>query len=176
MAKNQTNSGDKLLMRGFGDRLKSLRKAYAAAADEGGPSEHTKTKWAARLSVSPAMYGRWEAGKNMPMSIDLLRISLLFRVDPNYLIAGVLSGGLAYWLYTALLADNQKLETEADYWKRQYGSFERASRALLDAEALDEKVARERLVKEAVSKLSSSVPPGRVRGGRKLRSPTPSRP
>ena len=42
------------------------------------------------------MYGRWEAGKLICQKwVDLLRISVLFRVDlANYLVAGILVGRL----------------------------------------------------------------------------------
>jgi transcriptional regulator with XRE-family HTH domain len=124
-------SGDKLLMRGFGERLRLLRKAYG---ERFGAEHHTKARWAKRLWVSPAMYGRWEAGANLPKFVDLLRISLLFRVDPNYLVAGVLSEHLVQWLYRALKAGNPELLDAADYWQRQSELFARANRALADEE------------------------------------------
>ena len=126
MAERQ-ESGDRLLMAGFGERLRSLRHAYAVKF---GAEHHTKARWAKRLWVSPGMYGRWESGKNLPKFVDLLRISLLFRVDPNYLIAGVLSEHLAQWLYRALKAGNPELLDAADYWQRQSELFSRASQAL----------------------------------------------
>lgn len=123
-------SGDKLLMKGLGERLRLLRKAYA---DKYGAEHHTKKRWAERLWVSPAMYGRWETGANLPKFVDLLRISLLFRVDPNFLVAGVLSEHLAEWLYRALKTANPELLDVADYWQRQSELFGQANRALADA-------------------------------------------
>jgi transcriptional regulator with XRE-family HTH domain len=87
------------------------------------------------LFVSPANYGRWEAGESLPKYEDILRISLLYRVDPNYLIAGVLSEHLAPWLYVALRKGNRRLLAEGDYWRRQTEAFERANRATGDGEA-----------------------------------------
>ena len=124
-------SGDKLLMKGFGERLRLLRKAYG---EKFGARHHTKARWAKRLWVSAAMYGRWESGANLPKFVDLLRISLLFRVDPNYLVEGVLSEHLAQWLYRALKAANPELLDAADYWQRQSELFSQASRALADEE------------------------------------------
>jgi transcriptional regulator with XRE-family HTH domain len=118
---------DPLLMEGFGERLRQLRLAYV---EQDGEHEHTKAQWARRLKVSPAMYGRWEAGKHLPKFLDLLRISLLFRVDPNYLIAGVLSAQLRPWLYRSLKASNPELLDEADYWQRRNEAFWQVSRAL----------------------------------------------
>lgn len=129
MAERQA-SGDELLMKGFGERLRLLRKAHG---EKFGAQHHTKTRWAKRLWVSPAMYGRWESGANLPKFVDLLRISLLFRVDPNYLIEGVLSDHLAQWLYRALRAGNPELLDAADYWQRQSELFSQASQALVDA-------------------------------------------
>lgn len=123
-------SGDKLLMKGFGERLRLLRTAYG---DKFGAQHHSKARWAARLWVSPAMYGRWEKGDHLPKFVDLLRISLLFQVDPNYLIEGVLSEHLAQWLYSALKAGNPELLDAAGYWQRQSELFARANQAL-DAE------------------------------------------
>ena len=136
-------SGDKLLMKGFGERLRSLRKAYA---DRFGAQHHSKARWAKRLWVSPAMYGRWEKGDHLPKFVDLLRISLLFQVDPNYLIEGVLSDHLAQWLYHALKASNPELLDAADYWQRQSGLFARANQALLD----EEQSASDRLRSQAI--------------------------
>lgn len=124
-------SGDQLFMRGFGERLRVLRHAYA---EQFGGQQHTKARWARRLYVSPAMYGRWEAGKHLPKWVDLLRISVLFRVDPNYLVAGILAGRLEQWLYRALADAIPGLQSEADYWHNQSEAYERANRALLDAE------------------------------------------
>lgn len=123
-------SGDKLLMKGLGERLHLLRSAYA---DKFGKEHHTKKRWAERLWVSPAMYGRWESGAHLPKFVDLLRISLLFRVDPNYLVAGVLSEHLAEWLYRALKAGNPELLDAADYWQRQSELFAQANQELADA-------------------------------------------
>ncbi len=120
-------SGDTLLMKGFGDRLRSLRQAYV---EKHGVQYHTKAQWAKRLWVSPAMYGRWESGENLPKFVDLLRISLLFRVDPNYLVAGVLSEHLERWLYAELKLRNPELLDEADYWQRQSELYAQASRSL----------------------------------------------
>lgn len=124
-------SGDKLLMKGFGERLRLLRKAYG---DKFGAKHHSKARWAKRLWVSPAMYGRWEKGDHLPKFVDLLRISLLFQVDPNYLIEGVLSEHLEQWLYAALKAGNPELLDAAGYWQRQSELFSLASRALADEE------------------------------------------
>jgi transcriptional regulator with XRE-family HTH domain len=121
-------------MEGFGDRLRDLRQAYA---ERDGEREHTKAQWAKRLHVSPAMYGRWETGRHLPKFLDLLRISLLFRVDPNYLIAGVLSQYLRPWLRRALKASNPELLDEADYWKRRTEAFLQVSRELAGEERTD---------------------------------------
>lgn len=129
MAERQ-KSGDQLFMIGFGARLRALRQAYA---ERFGEQHHTKARWAERLYVSPAMYGRWETGRHAPKAVDLLRISLLFRVDPNYLIAGVLSDHMAQWLYRALRASNSELPDEAGYWQGQNEAFARANQALADA-------------------------------------------
>jgi transcriptional regulator with XRE-family HTH domain len=128
MAKRQA-SGDTLLVRGFGDRLRLLRKAYG---ERYGAHHHTKAEWARRLFVSPAMFGRWESGDHLPKLEDMLRISVLFQVDTNYLIVGVLSDHLARWLFEALKADNPQLLTEEDYWRRQSEAFSRANQALAD--------------------------------------------
>jgi transcriptional regulator with XRE-family HTH domain len=125
MAQRQ-ESGDKPLMMGFGDRLRLLRENYA---QHYGAERHSKARWAARLKVSPAMFGRWESGAHLPKFEDILKISTLFRVDPNYLIAGVLSEHLEPWLYLALKAGNRRLLAEGDYWRRQSEAFARASRA-----------------------------------------------
>jgi transcriptional regulator with XRE-family HTH domain len=108
----------------FGERLRLLRKAYS---DHYGEDLHIKARWARRLRVSQAMYGRWESGKYFPKYVDLLRICVLFRVDPNYLIAGVLSDRLEPWLYRALKADNPELLGTADYWKRQNELYAQAN-------------------------------------------------
>jgi transcriptional regulator with XRE-family HTH domain len=126
MAGRQT-ADDPLVMEGFGDRLRDLRQAYA---ERDGEREHTKAQWAKRLHVSPAMYGRWETGRHLPKFLDLLRISLLFRVDPNYLIAGVLSPHLRPWLQRSLRQRNPELLGEADYWQRRSELFSQASQAL----------------------------------------------
>jgi transcriptional regulator with XRE-family HTH domain len=138
MAQRQA-SGDELLMQGFGARLKALREAYATKF---GAEYHSKARWAERLFVSPAMFGRWESGENLPKFEDMLRISLLFRVDPNYLIAGVLSEHLAQWLYAILKAGNPKLLDAVDYWHDQSEVFSRANRATADAPP-DKRASRE---------------------------------
>lgn len=130
MAERQA-SGDNLFVRGFGERMRLLRRAYGVKF---GPEHHTKAAWARRLWVSPAMYGRWESGEHQPKMVDLLRICLFFRVDPNYLVEGVLSEHLEQWLYRALKAGNPELLDAADYWRRQNELFERANRALADEE------------------------------------------
>ena len=60
----QTASGDTNgnvgFMRGFGERLRWLREAFA---EHEGAGRHAKASWAERLWVSPAMYGRWETGR-----------------------------------------------------------------------------------------------------------------
>jgi transcriptional regulator with XRE-family HTH domain len=126
MAERQA-SDDRRLMEGFGERLRSLRAAYG---EKYGAKHHTKAKWARRLWVSPAMYGRWESGANLPQFFDLIRISLLFQVDPNFLIEGVLSDYMPVWLYLALKAGPQELLAEADYWRRQGELFAQANQAL----------------------------------------------
>jgi hypothetical protein len=78
------------------------------------------------------MYGRWEAGANLPQFFDLIRISLMFNVDPNYLMEGVLSDYMPVWLHRALKAGPQELLNEADYWKRQAANFSRASQRSSD--------------------------------------------
>lgn len=158
-------SGDKLLMKGFGERLRLLRKAYA---DKFGAEHHSKARWAKRLWVSPAMYGRWEKGDHLPKFVDLLRVSLLFQVDPNYLIEGVLSEHLEQWLYRALKAGNPELLDVADYWQRQSELFARANQALLDAERESgtfrpEANPRAANAKSARSTKKSHGPPGVVR-------------
>ena len=125
-------SGDTLLMRGFGERLRLLRIVYA---ERFGAQHHTKARWAERLWVSPAMFGRWEGGNHLPKFVDLMRISLLFRVDPNYLVEGVLSEHLERWLYQALKAGNPELLDAADYWQRQSVLFWQANQALADEES-----------------------------------------
>lgn len=129
MARRQ-DSGDDLAMRGFGERLRLLREAYAAKY---GAEHHSRGRWAQRLHVSREMYGRWEAGKNLPKFEDMLRISLLYRVDPNYLIAGVLSEYMPRWIYDALRKGNPQLLDAVDYWKDQSEAFQRASRATSDS-------------------------------------------
>jgi transcriptional regulator with XRE-family HTH domain len=129
MAQRQA-SGDDLLMKGFGDRLRLLREAYG---EKYGTEHHSRARWADRLFVSAANYGRWEAGESLPKFEDMLRISLLFQVDPNYLIAGVLSEHLAQWLYQALKQGNPRLLDAADYWRRQSEVFSQANRATGDA-------------------------------------------
>ena len=111
-------SENRHLMKGFGGRLRLLREAHGARYPE---QNHTKARWARLFEVSPAMYGRWEAGANLPQFFDLIRISLMFNVDPNYLMEGVLSDYMPVWLYRALKAGPQELLDEADYWKR--GTF-----------------------------------------------------
>ena len=151
-------SGDELLMKGFGERLRSLRKAYG---EKFGAEHHTKAQWARRLWVSPAMYGRWESGAHLPKFVDLLRISLLFRVDPNYLVAGVLSDHLQQWLHRALKEGNPELLDVADYWQHQSELFARASQALADAKQGNDRLRRQATshdANEARSTIRSSGP------------------
>jgi transcriptional regulator with XRE-family HTH domain len=117
-------------MAAFGERLRDLRQAYE---ERDGPRGHTRSQWAKRLRVSPAMYGRWEAGKFLPRIEDLLRICQLFRVDPNYLVAGILSAQLRPWLVRALREANPRIEFEADWWKRRSEAFLQADQELADA-------------------------------------------
>jgi transcriptional regulator with XRE-family HTH domain len=117
-------------MEGFGERLRHLRQAYE---ERDGPRGHTRAQWAKRLQVSPAMYGRWEAGRNLPRFEDLLRISQLFRVDPNYLVAGLLSAHLRPWLVRALREANPRILLEADWWKNRSEAFLQADQELADA-------------------------------------------
>jgi transcriptional regulator with XRE-family HTH domain len=147
-------SGDTLLMKGFGDRLRLLRQAYV---EKHGVQFHTKAQWAKRLWVSPAMYGRWESGENLPKFVDLLRISLLFRVDPNYLVAGVLSEHLERWLYAELKLRNPGLLDEEDYWQRQSELYAQASRSL---EALEDKKSPQS-TKDAKTQPTSDASPSR---------------
>ena len=119
-----------LAMQGFAERLRHLRQAYE---ERDGPNGHTRVRWARRLQVSPAMYGRWKAGKNLPKFEDLLRISQLFRVDPNYLVAGILSAHLRPWLVRALRAANPDILLEADWWKNRSEAFLQADQELADA-------------------------------------------
>jgi transcriptional regulator with XRE-family HTH domain len=117
-------------MAGFGERLRHLREAYE---QRDGPRGHTRAQWARRLQVSPAMYGRWEAGKFLPRFEDLLRISQLFRVDPNYLVAGILSAHLRPWLVRALQEANPRIALEADWWKNRSEAFVQADQELTGA-------------------------------------------
>ena len=126
----RTPTETSLAMAGFGERLRHLREAYE---QRDGPRGHTRAQWARRLQVSPAMYGRWEAGKFLPRFEDLLRISQLFRVDPNYLVAGILSGHLRPWLVRALQEANPRIELEADWWKNRSEAFVQADQELAGA-------------------------------------------
>lgn len=112
-----------LAMQGFAERLRHLRQAYE---ERDGPNGHTRVRW--------ALYGRWEAGKNLPKFEDLIRISQLFRVDPNYLVAGVLSARLSPWLVRALQEANPDILLEADWWKNRSEAFLQADQELADAE------------------------------------------
>jgi transcriptional regulator with XRE-family HTH domain len=119
---------------GFGGRLRALREAHESAD---GARGHTRARWASRLQVSPAMYGRWEAGKHLPKFEDLFRICQLFRVDPNYLVAGILSPHLKPWLLRALkdaMKDpDRQISLEADWWRNRTEAFRLADQELADA-------------------------------------------
>jgi transcriptional regulator with XRE-family HTH domain len=134
MAERQPSGGDDeretaQFMRGFGERPRLLRQAWG---ERYGTRHHTRARWAERLNASPAMYGRWEAGENLPKFKDLERVSRVFRVDPNYLILGVLSPHLEQWLYASLQEGNPRLVAEADYWRNQNSDFVQANQVLQD--------------------------------------------
>ena len=119
------------LVEGFGERLTALRLAYV---ERDGEREHTMAQWARRLHKSKAMYGRWEAGANLPKYEDLFMICELYRIDPNYLIAGVLSRSLRPWLLRALEASNPELQREAGFWRNRTERYQQASQALAGGE------------------------------------------
>jgi transcriptional regulator with XRE-family HTH domain len=152
MTKRQT-AEEKAIMRGFGERLRKLRRAHA---DQYGAEDHTRARWARRIGVSPALYGRWETGEYQPKVVDVLRICVLMRTDPNYLIAGVLSEYQPAWLYQALRADNPELLDAADYWQDQNEVYAIANRAFGNGES---KPLRGRRSEGSASISTSTAPP-----------------
>jgi len=111
-------------MQGFGNRLLWLRELH----EEREPGRHSQTQWARRIGVTLTMYHRWEKGTHLPKLVHQLRIATLFRVSPNYLVAGVLPVQMERWLYEGLRQAHPELQDEATLWDRQNTVFEQASR------------------------------------------------
>lgn len=77
---------DRNTMRAFGDRLRTVREAFAEGAD----FTLTPRGFARRLGIDPRCYLAFEAGEAQPFMSDLLRIADLTGVSLDWLARGEL--------------------------------------------------------------------------------------